>query len=422
MPAEAKVVHDAVHGSVVFTHHFQDILNTPEMQRAGQIHQLGLANLVFPGANHTRLEHMIGTFYLATRFGASLELKEHERLMLLASALLHDIGHPAFSHTFETLIEERLHMNHMEITASIIKGEFDILPEGERKRIGNAISIPECLEALELSPREVASVVVSEHGVSGLPPYITSLIHGPVDVDQMDYLMRDSHYTGVAPGRVDADRIIQTSEIKGKRMVIRRGGIPAIEGLIVSRILMNTAVYFHKTVRIAELMLTRAVESLGREELSQVIRDTDASLMCRLAQAGGYAADIALRLKYRRLLKPSLVLSIADMSEEQRKALAEDIRRKRIREMEREISSKAGLQEGYVLIDTSHPEYIEGKDVKGKTEVPILDDNGKIVSLTKLSSIASAIQRHPRQEYAVLVACEERHRERVRQIAKRVLF
>lgn len=422
MPEENRVVHDAVHGSVTFSREFQPFLDTAEMQRAGRIKQLGLANLVFPGANHTRLEHMIGAFHLASRFCDVLGIRDADRKLILVSALLHDIGHLPFSHTFEEVVRERLGMSHMDITASVIRSEMDIIPEQDRQQLQGTKSIKECIETLSLEPRQVAEIVRSEKGMRGVAGYVTSLIHGPVDVDQMDYLMRDSHYTGVAPGRVDADRIIQTSEIMGGRMLVRRAGIPAVEGLIVSRILMNTAVYFHKTVRIAELMLTRAVETLDDEALSDTVKDTDDVLMCRLMQKGGYAAEIALRLRYRRLFKPAFIAAPSELTEDERSALAETVRRNGIAELEEELCERAHLPPGHVLIDTASPEYIEGREVPGKTDVPILDDNGRVVSLARLSSIAAAMRRHPRQEYLLLVACEEKGRNAIRRLARRLIF
>lgn len=417
-----KVIHDAVHGSILLPAGYERILNTPEMQRMGQIHQLGLANLVFPGANHTRLEHMLGTFHLASRFGEALGIEERQRAMLLASALVHDVGHPPFSHTFEDVLRRRLKVDHMELTARIIRGDVDIVPEHEHYIVRNIPRITECLERLSLEPREVALTVMKERGAHGIPPYITSLIHGPVDVDQLDYLMRDSYFTGVAPGRIDADRIIRTAQITGNRMVLRKSGLAAVEGLVVSRALMNSAVYFHKTVRIAEMMLTKAVSMLERTAFEDVFKDTDASLSERLIRHGGYPRDIALRLKYRRLFKSAVLLGIEDMSEEQKQAVASLQLHGRLSQVEDEICDIVGAERGSVIIDTAQQEYLTGEGMKGKTEVPIMDDGGEVRPLTKLSSIARAVQLHSRQEWGLMVTCEKPLVHRVAEAAGRVIF
>lgn len=422
MRNSSKVIHDSVHGSILLPPFYERILNSPEMQRMGQIHQLGLANLVFPGANHTRLEHMLGTFHLAARFSEALGISGRDRDLLLTSALVHDVGHPPFSHTFEEVLRKRLRVDHMELTAGIIRGEVDIVPDSEKYAVRGVPRITECIEKMSLDPGDVAGIVMSERGVRGIPPYITALIHGPVDVDQLDYLMRDSYFTGVAPGRVDADRIIRTSQVVGNRMVVRRSGIPAVEGLIVARTLMNSAVYFHRTVRIAEMMLTKAVSMLDRSVFMDVFKDTDASLSERLVAQGGYSRDTALRLKYRRLFKSALLLGIDEMTQDEKDAVASLVRRGRASAAEDEICELVGAERGSVIIDTAQLQYLSGGGVKGKTEVPIMDDSGAVRPLTRMSSIARAVQVHSRQEWGLMVVCERRFRAKAAEAARRVIF
>lgn len=422
MRESGKVIHDSVHGSIILPRSYEMILNSPEMQRMGQIHQLGLANLVFPGANHTRLEHMLGTFHLATRFSEALGIGGKDRDLLLASALVHDIGHPPFSHTFEEVLRKRLKVDHMMLTARIIRGDVDIVPESEQGIVRSVPRVTECLEKMSLDPGQVAMTVMKERGAHGIPPFITSLIHGPVDVDQLDYLMRDSYFTGVAPGRVDADRIIRTAQIVGGRMVLRKGGIAAVEGLIVSRALMNSAVYFHKTVRIAEMMLTKAVSQLDRTVFEDVFKDTDASLSERLIRHGGYPREIALRLKYRRLYKSALLKGLEEMTADEKRSLTAMVRSGRTASLEDEICDEVGARRGSVIIDTAQQEFLSGAGVKGKTEVPIMDDGGVVRPLTRMSSIARAVQLHSRQEWGVMVICEGRLKRKVSAIAARMIF
>ena len=416
------VVHDGVHGSIRLDGLYGDLLDTPEMQRMGQIHQLGLANLVFPGANHTRMEHMIGAFHLAGRFCSSLGITGHEAEMLRVAALVHDVGHPPFSHTFEDVLKRRLGIDHMELTARIIRGLVDVVPEGETTVLRNQPRIVDCIENSGLDVGEVAELVMMEEGVGGLAAYLTSLIHGPVDVDQLDYLMRDAHYTGVAQGRIDADRIVETSVISNGTMAVSRRGMSAVEGLTVSRVLMNSSVYFHKTVRIAEMMLTKAVSMLDRDHFVDVFKDTDASLSERLKVHGGYQREIALRLKYRRLYKSSLLLSIDGMNSEQRKRIMDLSRRGSLPKIEDELSASAGADQGSVIIDAAPIEYLAGRGRKGKTEVPILDDDGRLRKLTSLSSIARAVQMHSSQDWGLMVVCDGRIRSRVAKIASHAIF
>ncbi len=417
-----KVIHDSVHGSILLPQSYERLLSTPEMQRMGQIHQTGLANLVFPGANHTRLEHMLGTFHLASRFSDALRIEGSERDLLLVSALVHDVGHPPFSHTFEDVLKRRLRVDHMELTAKIIRGEVDIVPAAEQYVVKRVPRIVDCIERMSLDPAEVALSVMKEKGARGIPPYVTSLIHGPVDVDQMDYLMRDSYFTGVASGRVDADRIIRTSQIVGNRMVVRSSGVPAVEGLIVSRTLMNSAVYFHKTVRIAEMMLTKAVSMLDKSAFEDVYKDTDASLSERLVRQGGFQREIALRLKYRRLYKSALLMSLGDMTAGEKERVVSIVRHGRVSSIEDEVCDEIGQEHGSVIMDTAQQEYLTGAGIKGKTEVPIMDEGGVVRPLTRLSSIARAVQLHSRQEWGVLVACDGRLKSKAAEAARCVIF
>lgn len=416
------VVHDGVHGSIRLDGQYGEILDTPEMQRMGQIHQLGLANLVFPGANHTRMEHMIGAFHLSGRFCISLGIKGQEAEMLRLAALVHDVGHPPFSHTFEDVLRSRLGIDHMELTARIIKGEVNVVPDGEDIVLEGQPRIVDCIEKSGLDVREVADLVMMEKGVAGVAPYLTSLIHGPVDVDQLDYLMRDAHYTGVAPGRIDADRIVETSILTGGTMAVGRRGMSAVEGLTVSRVLMNSSVYFHKTVRIAEMMLTKAVSMLEPGQFVDVFKDTDASLSERLKMHGGFQREIALRLKYRKLYKTSFLLSIDSMDSEQKKRISTLSRKGMLPKIEDELSLSARAEPGSVIIDSAPIEYLAGSGRKGKTEVPILDDDGKIRKLTSLSPIARAVQLHSRQDWGLMVVCDGRIRSRITKIAAHAIF
>ncbi|HEX16957.1 MAG TPA: HD domain-containing protein, partial [Thermoplasmatales archaeon] len=114
MRDDHKVVRDPIHGSIRFEGLFLDLLESPELQRLHSIKQLGFAYMVFPGANHTRLEHSMGAYHMAKRAGDALSLKEDDRIYLECSALLHDIGHGPFSHTLESLLRERFGIDHVD--------------------------------------------------------------------------------------------------------------------------------------------------------------------------------------------------------------------------------------------------------------------------------------------------------------------
>ena len=136
--------------------------------------------------------------------------------------------------------------------------------------------------------------------------YLYQLIHSSIDADQIDYLLRDSHYTGVAHGVLDIERLIQTIEIFNNDLVINKAGLSSVEGMLVARALMYSSVYFHKTVRIAELMLTHALERLEVHQLKQFIVTSEAELISSLLNMGGLQNELITLLKYRKLFKHSV--------------------------------------------------------------------------------------------------------------------
>lgn len=431
-----KVIHDSVHGSVKVGDVFLKLLERPELQRLHGVHQLGLAHLVFPGANHTRLEHSLGTFHLAWRMAEALGLDGEEEREVLAAALLHDLGHPPFSHTLETVISQRTGNDHMEDTRAMIMGEKRGYDDLLIRFVGALDPISEMLEAEGIDPRKVGDLIVSDQldrvgqeklsvegdqAHFGEGRYLRQVIHGPVDADQMDYLVRDSHYTGVAHGAIDLDRILQTIGIHHGDLVVHKGGVVSIEGLLVARALMYTSVYFHKTVRIAEMMLCKAVEHSDPDLLGAVHRETDCGLAERLVAAGGVPARIMTLLKYRRLYKKAFHAPTNDLSEEEVNALLPLADYQRRKAKEAEIADRAGVPESEVILDLPSKELMLSEPRIGKTSVPILQD-GKVRPLARYSPLARALQHRSIYDWAVMVSTPPGNQEAVARAARKSLF
>ena len=412
-----KVVHDAVHGSIKLEGGFIELLSTPEMQRLAGIRQLGLGYLVFPGANHTRLEHSLGTYHLAGIIADSAGISE-EKKEVMAAALLHDLGHAPFSHTLEVAFREKKGLDHMDVTQRLIKGEMELNVDG----IG-ADKVPEILEKMGLEPKSVAALVKDENGARYWPapgPHDVagSIIHGPIDADQLDYLMRDAHYTGVGHGAIDLERLIQTIRVRQNRLVIDRGGVPAAEGILVARALMYSSVYFHRTVRIAEMMLNRGVECM-EIDASEIQLMNDCALLEAMKACGGFARKMAMAIIYRRLYKKSLSLELGSMSEEKRAVLAGWSDRRK--ELEREIAHRAGVDENDVLVDIPGKDILISEPRMNETEV-IVDDGSNLNPLSKYSTLPRALRSRNVHRWGILVASPEEHRERVRKAAMHIIF
>ncbi len=432
---EHKIVHDSVHGSVRFEGVFLSLLEAPELQRLHSIHQLGLAYLVYPGANHTRFEHSLGTFAVARRICASLQLPPDESTAVQCAALLHDVGHLPYSHTLEFVLHDQFGVDHADISRRLITGQESVLTGPERKTLGRAQSIPETLDRFRVDPKLVASLLegpgpgqgtqrtlAKESGQAHFNSkrYMSQIVSGPVDADQLDYLKRDSHYTGVAYGVVDLDRLVETIRVFNGDLVVDRGGLSAVEGMLVARALMFSSVYFHKTVRIAELMLAKAVEALGRDEVDRIHTMTDAGLLAHLASRGGYFDEVATLIKYRRLFKNAYAIRTLDAVDDDWRFIDSlGVMGKR-RSLEADIARRAGVEPGLVIVDVPSSELAISEPRLSLTDVRILDE-GKVKLLPRISSIAASLQIRKAHEWALMVACPAKHRERVAKAAPKVI-
>jgi HD superfamily phosphohydrolase len=411
-----KTIHDPIHGSLRLEGPYLDLLETPEVQRLRGIRQLGLAHLVFPGGNHSRFEHSLGVLHLVRKFGESRGLEKEELLLLGAAALLHDVGHPPFSHTLEALMLEHLGKDHVEVGEEVIRGETSLLENGEALGMEG---IPEKLRRWGMDPAEVASLIKGKHRKR----YLAELLAGEVDLDQMDFLLRDAHFTGVALGMIDVERLLSTLVIHRNRLMILGKGIEAVEGMLTARALMYSSVYFHPTVRTAELMLANAVEwSLGEGKSPwELYAKTDGELLEELRRMGGYGGEMVLRLKYRQLFKPAY--------EERRRKLEGGERRsllKRFRgwgsllELQREIGEEAGVPPGYVLLDVPLVDLFLSEPRIGEVEIPVLVEGSRI-RLSQLSSIAGALKEGATPRYLLRVLTLPKWRGRVRRAALKIL-
>tara|TARA_B100000959_G_scaffold284873_1_gene357735 strand:- start:1210 stop:2607 length:1398 start_codon:yes stop_codon:yes gene_type:complete len=436
-----KFINDPIHGRFKLEGVTEDLLATPEINKLSHIKQLGLAHLVFPGAHHTRFEHSIGASHIASHIASSLDLNEHDKVTVEVAAMLHDVGHGPYSHTLEHILNERGGLDHMSITEGIILGEYDIEIEDEKPFSEDRKPIPEILERHDIDPKFVASLIrgpgasgterslmswkEGEEDFSGTDLTMAHLIHGPVDCDQLDYLLRDSHFTGVRHGVVDHHRLIGCMDTIGGDIAIEEGGISALEGMLVARGLMYSAVYFHRVTRVTEVMLSRAVErsmdSLPNPEDLQ--RRVDSEIWALLRNSGDFAADIIRRLKYRKLMKVCLSRRMEQLSTDQIDRLvnlASDSDSRRT--VEDDIAYRSGLDPGYVAIDVPSVKLLLSEPRMGQVDVRIIGDDGKTRWFREVSPIADALKKRQVSQSAVYVMTLPGKEEKVSEIAERQLF
>ncbi|MFZ5830760.1 MAG: HD domain-containing protein [Planctomycetota bacterium] len=225
-----------------------NLINTREFQRLRRIKQLGLSQFVFPGADHSRFAHSIGTVHVACRFltrvlqlGALAGNEDHGTVVL-AAALLHDVGHGPFSHAFEKVSGE----NHEKRTSEIIADRSTEVNQVLREY---SETLPDRLNAFfDVGPNS---------GESAIPAFLTQIVTSQLDADRFDYLLRDSYATGSEHGRFDLEWLLQHIQVdEGRdRFYLGRKALYAAEAYVFARYHMYRTVYFHKTTRAAEVML-----------------------------------------------------------------------------------------------------------------------------------------------------------------------
>ncbi|AUC14852.1 phosphohydrolase [Tenacibaculum sp. SZ-18] len=234
-----KILNDPIYGLVSIPNSLIfDIIEHRYFQRLRRVSQMGLTNLVYPGANHTRFHHAIGCMHLMQKAIQILRTKnvsisEDEATALSIAILLHDIGHGAFSHALEYSIVNEI--THEEISLKFMKK----LNEEFSGQLNLAINIFEGKYERK---------------------FFNQLISSQLDIDRLDYLKRDSFYTGVTEGNISSDRLITMMNVKNDELVIERKGIYSVEKFLIARRLMYWQVYLHKTSLSAETLLVKVLQ------------------------------------------------------------------------------------------------------------------------------------------------------------------
>ncbi len=266
---------------VPFTPRVRALVDTPEFQRLKHITQLGLASRVYPGATHTRFEHALGVFHNAVRYllqlGKDARFRQiidpHRAEVLLVTSLLHDLGHWPFCHPIEDMSLAELPA-HEALAAQFLADGGDLATV--------------LRDSWDVEPSEVLDVLV-ERDNSPAVRLIRSILSGPIDVDKMDYLDRDSLHAGVPYGRnFDRNRLIQSLLLNaaGDGLAISSKGKTAAELMVFARYVMFSEVYWHHAVRSATSMFARAFFELrARLELSAFFRKTESESIAALRAA-----------------------------------------------------------------------------------------------------------------------------------------
>ncbi len=416
MNSESKTIRDPIHGDIKLEGLFLELIEAPEIQRLYDIKQLGFAHLVFPGAHHTRLEHSLGTYHVASKATEQIELDKDEKEMISCAAFLHDIGHGPFSHTLEYILRDMLNVDHVDLTEKLIFGEHEIFNQKEKEYIVSP-SVFEILNKHGIDLKEIANIIRG----NTRKKYLGQLLTSPVDVDQIDYLIRDSYYTGVAYGMIDIERFLQTLIIKNNQLVVMKKGVGVLENILMARNLMYSSVYFHKTVRIAELMLAKAIEKIEDAKPFDFFKMTDAELINDLKKKGPFQYEIVTRLKFRKLFKQSFTTP-KSMLEKSGIDIIKKLEKLNFRrEKEKEFEDSLNLPSGHVIIDIPSYELLQAEPRIKQTDITIIDGD-KIKRLDDFTPVARAIGLREIPDWIVMIITDEKYKDIVSKNAEKILF
>jgi hypothetical protein len=356
------IIKDEIHGTLEFDDFEERIIDSAPFQRLRRIKQMSITSLVYPGANHTRFEHSLGTAYLSSIIARRLGLDADTARRVKLYGLLHDIGHTAFSHEGEDVLKKYLGDHESLGRKKILSGAIaDILSENYR-------------------PKDIAGMEKSSYG---------SIVTSDLGADRMDYLKRDALNTGVAYGIIDVDRIVHTLAME-KELCISKGGLEAAENLLVARFMMFSTVYLHRTVRIATAMLYRAMEgaigdgTLEPERFMELGDESALALMSSSKQGGPWANALLARRLYKETCSfPSAGWTGAG-----------------VKSLEKKLSAKFNRQ---IIADYPH-QFFKPVAFRVKT------DEG-LRPITELSTLVQSLRKSEEERRRVLILTDSQTRQ-----------
>ena len=345
-------IRDPIHDYIDLTSLEGKLIDTPAYQRLRWIKQLGPINLVYPGANHTRHEHCMGTCHVVRKIADSIGLNSEDKKLVSVAGLLHDLGHTAFSHLGDEIdgVED-----HVIRTTNIISNT----------------ELSDIISNEGLNPDEVNQIIMGNHKLD-------SLVSGDLDGDRLDYLVRDAHYTGVSTG-VDMGRLITTMSMHDSNLVIKEKGLPAVEALLTARSTMYQTVYFHSFARGAQLMLARAANSAissGNFSINDFVNFTDHKFLSELDKADGLPSKLCNNFENRKIVKRAV-----SITKEQTELSG--LEKSKKKSYEASIASKLEIDNSEIYVDIPPFSVMPGlktKILKNNGDISLARDESKLVS------------------------------------------
>ncbi|MFQ5977816.1 MAG: HD domain-containing protein [Candidatus Heimdallarchaeota archaeon] len=339
---KGKMVRCPIHGYIRLTDLEREVLDSAPVQRMRRLRQLAGSEYVYPGANHTRLEHCLGAMFLAGQLGTELlaaeaNIEKEDIRDLRLAALMHDIGHGPFSHLFEAILK-KLDKTHEDLTMWLTT-DSEIAPILEEAGIDVQRHALLSVGRRQADPRS----------------FLSEVIASAVDVDKQDFVIRDSFHTGATYGRgVDIARLNRLIDVLDGHLAVDIRALSVLETFMIARIQSFRSIYFHTTARAAQIMIARALECLyeegcdfGLDSVEEYLKMDDYSLwglMCNSPAAGPYVDA----LRRRKLLKCAYETYSLFESSFQTRVLTSEATRRQIKE---EIADASGVDLNEVYVD-----------------------------------------------------------------------
>jgi HD superfamily phosphohydrolase len=407
-------IKDPVHGYVYITEAEKQLIDSYPVQRLRRLRQLAGSEFVYSGANHTRFEHSIGVMHLAGKLtenpNLSQFLSEEEVQIVRMAALLHDVGHGPFSHVFEHLLVKFLNKTHEDMTAWIIR-------ESELRDI--------------ISELGYDAVVIGKLAVGALrrrgKAFMDQIIQSAVDVDKLDFVVRDTYHTGAEYGYVDIFRLIHMLDVLGENLAVDVGALSALESFVLARLESFRSIYFHRVGRAAQIMLATAMEA-ANDELGLVKFDSpedylalDDYTVWTMLKECKKSRGIMEALERRKLLKcaydrafhvrEKMVPSIFSVDE-----IRDQMRNK--------IAAEAGVEPQAVVIDVPTVPSVpyHHSDLLEPMEIPVFQKTRKGEKIPlRLSDISPVFDVLKGFINILRVYTEERHLDKVSVAAAKII-
>lgn len=390
---DTKVISDPLYGYIVVNNEtIYNLINTKFFQRLRRVQHLGGSSLAYPTANHSRFTHCLGVYELARKI-VKLEnfkkIKERDKLLLMVSGLLHDIGHGPYSHAFD----HAFNLVHEETGAKIIRNDQEIRS---------------ILDKIDLDFADDVSNILSKKGKY---PLLESILSNEVDIDRLDYLRRDAYYTGVPYGNVDLQKLLRSIELYDGSIVFKESSIPALENFLINRFHMYGKVYFHDVSLTYELVLSKIYERILDLYKQKYNFKTNLNILLSVINNKNNF-DI-----YDYLLLDDFYINgmIANLTKEDDyilKTLAEDFLFRRNWDIKPFISEESYLKEMEKLDDDSKKYFISKvtsitemyrPERLRKKNTLIKLSNGNIKKLSEVSKIISSLLDNRKQEIVKVV-------------------